>query len=101
MPRQGEANKHNLSLHRLTVYFFTHETLVRELHAFIDTSAGASRPDMDQLPNLFIFAFRTALLTVVGHYLEGRHRGIRLQIFSGAGNTKPGLQSTGKITKRT
>ena len=76
----------------MTAYLFTHETLLRELRAFV-TGSSQAKPDIDQLPNLFVFALRLALITLVGHYLEGRHRGIRLQIVSGGGNTKPGLQS--------
>ena len=77
----------------MTTYLFSHETLLRELHVFVKPDIDQAKPDIDQLPNLFVFALRLALITLVGHYLEGRHRGIRLQIVSGGGNTKPGLQS--------
>ena len=87
-----ERNRHSGKEHRVTAYLFTHETLLRELRAFV-TGSSQAKPDIDQLPNLFVFALRLALITLVGHYLEGRHRGIRLQIVSGGGNTKPGLQS--------
>ena len=85
-------NQHNRKVHRLTVYFFSCEVFVKELRAFTSLSAGP-RPEIYQLPNLFMFSLRIALLTLVGHYLERRHRGIKLQLASGADNTMPDLQS--------
>ena len=87
-----EAHNGQLYVHRLVYHFFSQEQLVKELRTFC-YPASDNKPDVDQLPSLFIFCLRLALLTVVGHYLEGRHRGIRSEIMSGGGNTKPGLQS--------
>ena len=53
---------------------------------------GRSKPGLDQFPELFMFTLRVVLLTCVGHYLEGRHRYIALQLAISS-NTKPGFQS--------
>ena len=78
--------------HRVVVYLMTHETLLKQLHTFTYTYTEA-KPDLDQLPQLFVFVLRYALITLVGHYLEGRHRYIALQLSSSGNATLPGLQS--------
>ena len=59
------------SMHRITIEFFSCDRLVTQLGAFIEGGRG-----LHQFPDLFLFVFRYATLTVVSHYVEGRHRQI-------------------------
>ena len=86
-----EQNQHRSNLHRLVVYLFTTEVLYAQLRLFV-TAAGDDKPALDNFPELFMFVLRVVLLTCVGHYLEGRHRYVALQLAVSA-NTKPGFQS--------
>jgi hypothetical protein len=86
----ADANKSGV--HRILVYLFTTEVLLQELHAFCSFNNGP-QPRLDQLPNLFFFTLRLVLLSCVGHYLEGRHRYVALQIAGAGAATKPGNAS--------
>ena len=74
-------------MHRVAVAFFSSETLMAQLVKFIQEKA-----DLAHYPQLFVFILPYALLSCVGHYLEGRHRYIKQQLAS-SGSTLPGLQS--------
>jgi hypothetical protein len=76
--------------HRVTVALFSDEGMVRQLRDF---GAHPDGIELAYFPQLFVFCMRYAVLCWVGHYLEGRHRHISLQM-SGSGNTTyPGLCS--------
>jgi hypothetical protein len=76
------------SMHRVAIEFFTSETLVGQLVAF--NRGGAH---LHHFPDMFCFVFRYAVLTVVGHYVEGRHRMISLHGSGAASHTIPGGHS--------
>ena len=80
------------SAHRVTTAFFTNERLVRELNSFISQEPPHTRP-LHFFPSVFVFALRYQLLTCVGHFLEGRHRFIKMAISAGGSNSNPGLHS--------
>ena len=74
--------------HRVTVQLMTNEVLLRQLLIMSD-----SPRDLHCLPQLFVFTLRYARLSVVGHWLEGRHRQIKLQMAGSGTHSGPGFQS--------
>ena len=57
---------------RVAVQFFTCEVLLRQLNAFT-----ASKVELAHFPDLFVWDLRYAVLSLVGQFLEGRHRHIK------------------------
>jgi hypothetical protein len=76
------------SMHRVAVEFFTTEGLVKQLVSFYE-----GHQDLHHFPDLFVWVFRYATLTVVGHFVEGRHRQISLHASGAASHTVPGGHS--------
>ena len=76
------------SMHRVTIELFTCERLVTQLSNFCEGGRG-----LHQFPDLCLFVFRYATLTVVGHFVEGRHRKISLHSSGASSHTVPGGQS--------
>jgi hypothetical protein len=83
-----ERAPHARAVHRVAVHLMTGEVMLRELNAMREKP----RP-LHTLPRLFVFTFRYAALLVVGHWLEGRHRHIKLQQSGSGAATAPGFQS--------
>ena len=69
------------TLHRVSVLLFTCEALMTQLVMFNDNDAP-----LHCYPRLFCFVLRYGLLTVVGHWLEGRHR--RISLFQSGSTTR-------------
>ena len=75
-------------MRRVALEFFASEALVAQL---VEYSSGGR--DLHHFPELFSFTFRYAVLTVVGHFVEGRRRLISLHGSGAASHTTPGGQS--------
>jgi hypothetical protein len=83
-----EQVRDKTSAHRVSVHFFTSATLMCQLRGFI-----SGRVSLECYPELFEFVLRYALLIVVGHFLEGRHRYMKLNSSGSSAHTLPSGQS--------
>ena len=86
----GQENQNNPAMHRVAVTFYESPALLTQLQAFVDARGAA---DITHFPGLFMYIIKYVLVTVVGHYLEGRHRYVALQLAGSGATTKPALQS--------
>lgn len=85
-----EAVRGGNSAHRVIAILFTSERLFKQLLVFVGQTVPSQ---LHNYPDLCCFAIKYMLLGCVGHYLEGRHRYIKVQLEGTGGSTKPGLQS--------
>lgn len=72
--QKAEAGGDLSSMHRVTQHLFGDQVLMNQVRSVAEKSMS-----LLDLPELLSFLYRYAFLSVVGHFVEGRHRMISLQ----------------------